>query len=80
MINLVGNISDPKSVVINISVQVELGQKCKQLRNVIEIRIILGLIQIFLILKFYADHSGFMFAEPPTWCFPGITRSEPLFL
>ena len=21
------------------------------------------------------DHRGFMFAEPPTWCFPGITRS-----
>ena len=21
----------------------------------------------------YVDHSGFMFAEPPTWCFPGIT-------
>ena len=21
------------------------------------------------------DHSGFMFVEPPTWCFPGMTRS-----
>ena len=22
----------------------------------------------------FANHSGFMFAEPSTWCYPGITR------
>ena len=25
--------------------------------------------------RFIVDHSGFMFAEHPTWCFPGMTRS-----